>query len=147
MRSGTENTVGISVFAAAAADGYEKLNENNAHIAFLSSQIRNFVINLPGVKLLEPPSSLPSIISMSVPGIKSEVMLHLLSDEGICVSSGSACSSKKGKSSVLHAYGLTDAEADSTIRISLSPMNTEEETIYFCDILANMIKTKWKTIL
>ena len=55
-------------------------------------------------------------------------MLHFLSSKDICVSSGSACSSNTGHtSSALTAYGRSAAEADSSIRISLSHRNTKEE--------------------
>ena len=59
-------------------------------------------------------------------------MLHYLSSEGIYVSSGSACSSNTGHiSGTLISFGLTEREADSTLRVSLCPENTLEEADIF----------------
>ena len=71
------------------------------------------------------------ILSVSVPGVRSEVLLHALEDEGIYVSAGSACSSHQMKKThgtpTLRAMGLDEAMLDSTVRFSLSRENTEEE--------------------
>lgn len=67
------------------------------------------------------------ILSIAFKGIKSEVMLHFLSERGFYVSSGSACSKGK-KSTVLKNLGLTDDITDSTLRISFSRYNTTDET-------------------
>ena len=128
LRSGTENTIGIAAFGAAAEDGFRHLDEHLAHM----SELRNyaidrlreagFVLNLPAGECA------PHIVNLQLPAIKSETMLHFLSNLGICVSSGSACSSHaKHTSPSLAAFGLTTAQADSSLRVSLSPYNTREE--------------------
>ncbi|MCI8387911.1 MAG: cysteine desulfurase [Clostridiales bacterium] len=136
MRSGTENVIGIAGFGAAAAAGYKKLSENLEHmsaireklIAALSDETR-----FPGVTLNLPTGeSCTHILSVRLPAIRSEVMLHSLSRAGIFVSSGSACSSNTGHGSyVLKAFGLDDHAADSTIRVSLGEQNTLEEADRF----------------
>jgi cysteine desulfurase len=69
-------------------------------------------------------------------------MLNFLSGNGICVSSGSACSSHShGPSSTLLAFGLTVPQADSTIRISLSAENTEEDVQALCAALRRGVTT------
>jgi cysteine desulfurase len=63
---------------------------------------------------------------VSLPGFRSETLLHYLSDRGISVSSGSACG--RGKPShVLKAMGLSPAPRDGALRISFSSFNTEED--------------------
>ena len=63
-------------------------------------------------------------------------MLHFLSAEGIFVSSGSACSSNTAhKSSALIAYGRSESDADSSIRISFSPLNTADDVDALCEAL------------
>ena len=58
-------------------------------------------------------------------------MLHALEEKGICVSSGSACSSNKpGLSGTLQSIGLSAKEADCTVRFSFSKYNTAEEVDY-----------------
>ena len=84
-----------------------------------------------------PKNHAPHILNVTLPGIKSETMLHYLSSEGIFVSSGSACSSNGGHlSSALTSYGRSDAEADSSIRISFSKDNTEEDVDALTEALA-----------
>ena len=71
-----------------------------------------------------------------MPHIKSETMLNFLSGKGICVSAGSACSShSQGVSRALTAFGIDSAEADCSIRISISHMNTADELDLFADAL------------
>lgn len=78
------------------------------------------------VKINSPEDGLPYILNISVPGIRSETMLHFLEERRIYVSSGSACA--KGKPSyVLREMGLPDDLADSAVRISFSRYNTEEQ--------------------
>ena len=73
------------------------------------------------------------VLSLTLPGIKSETMLNFLSSKGFCVSAGSACSShSKHISSALVGFGLSEFDADSTIRVSFSEYNTEEEIEGFC---------------
>ena len=87
--------------------------------------------------MTDPERHAPHIVNLTIPKIKSETMLHYLSSEGIFVSSGSACSSNSQHlSSALVAYGRSEAEADSSIRISLSPRNTKEELDAFCAALS-----------
>ena len=91
---------------------------------------------MPFVKLHLPSGdAAPHILNIAVPGIKSEVMLRALSAEGVYVSSGSACSSHKNTvSEVLLAFGIAQKEADSSVRISLCPENTEAEADTFLEI-------------
>jgi len=153
LRSGTENLPGILAFAAAASDGFDKLAEYTENIRAVRRRLIEGLSSYDFVRFNVPESekddeekyasgsgtSSPAIISIQVMGEKSEVLLHKLSDRGICVSSGSACSSKKGKSGVLKAFGLSDAEADRTIRISLSHMNTVDEAEIFCRTLRDAV--------
>ena len=57
----------------------------------------------------------PHVLSVTLPGIKSQTMLNFLSERGLYVSSGSACSSHKGKSPVLQNFGLNQKESDCTV--------------------------------
>ena len=84
----------------------------------------------------------PHIISMSLPGYKSEVLMNYLDREGICVSKSSAC--KKGKRShVLEAMGLPNRVTDGAIRISFSKFSTIEE----CDYFINHLKAASEKVL
>lgn len=139
LRSGTENTIGIAGFGAAAKIGEKTLAEELSKF----SRLRKLAENIISEKLPEIRINTPScrhadhIISLTIPGIRSETMLHFLSSRGIYVSSGSACSSNTGhKSHVLLSYGMSENEADSTIRVSLGKCNSESDIEKLCDALS-----------
>lgn len=143
LRSGTENVPGIAAFAEAARLAHAELDASIEHV----SSLREYLIEkisqderLSGISITNPASHAPHILNITLPSIKSETMLHYLSSLGIYVSSGSACSSNSTHtSSALTAYGRTEREADSSIRISLSKRNTREELDALIEGLASGI--------
>lgn len=140
LRSGTENVPAIAAFATASsialAHRTERIDCVRGMTESLIRRLREDA-RLGGVSVTEPPVRAPHIVNITLPGIKSETMLHFLSSKGICVSSGSACSSHGTHGSpALIAYGHTQAQADCSLRISLSHRNTEEEITCFLEALA-----------
>ncbi len=140
MRSGTENVPGIAAFAAAC----DYCKENFTEFEEKTRTLREYLIRrieedplFSEVKPILPPVAAPHILSLVMPKIRSEVMLHHLSGDGISVSSGSACSSHGHTGpSALEAFGLPESEVDSAIRVSLSHRTTEEELECFLASLA-----------
>ncbi len=134
FRSGTENMPGIAGFGEACRQiSLAGFRQEDA--AVLRQRLLSF---LPDRVRVNTPSGtyLPQIVSVTLPGIKSEVMLRYLSARGICVSSGSACSShRRTASSVLLAFGLTERDADCTVRVSFSVDQTEDELKTFAEEL------------
>ena len=140
LRSGTENTISIAGFGAAAKEGLASLRENYATM----NALRQYLIDrLPEtVRPNIPPEAACHILNVTLPGIKSETMLHFLSSHGCFVSSGSACSSHgKHGSYVLGAFGLDGKEADTSIRISLNPTLHTEDLDYFLTVLRQGLDT------
>lgn len=145
LRSGTENVPAIAAFATAVSESVATLSERCRHIEAL----RRLLIQKLGEDELKeisptlPENHAPHILNITLPGIKSETMLHFLSSRGIFVSSGSACSSHgaHSPSSALVAYGRSSAEADSSIRVSFSHENTEEDVAALADALKLGLKT------
>ncbi len=139
MRSGTENTIGICGFGAAAARGAATRAADCAHMAALRDTLeaRLAALGGRGVTLNRPAGArAPHIVSLTLPDIKSQTMLNFLSGKGICVSSGSACSSHAQKiSASLAAFGLSAHAADCTLRVSLSAQNTEADITALCEAL------------
>ena len=129
LRSGTENVPGIAALGEAVRVGAPKVRERYMKL----KEIRSYLIEkiereLPEISVTTPKSAAPHILNITLPKIKSETMLHYLSSLGIFVSSGSACSSNGGHfASALTAFGRSDSEADSSIRISLSHRNEKED--------------------
>ena len=129
LRSGTENTLGINALNAAAF-----------YFDFEGQEIRDIVRYLRGclVNGLKQKMTVPyyingvggsdNIVSLTIPKVEGNSLMLMLNEAGVCVSTGSACSSNKLESSyVLKAIGLEDKDAICTIRISLSHLNTEDE--------------------
>jgi cysteine desulfurase len=93
----------------------------------------------PAVRFHLPLGGVPYIIHLSVPGYKSETLLHFLAQKEVYVSSGSACS-KGAKSPVLTAMGLPVEEIDSALRVSLCRDNTIEDMDRFADGLLEAVE-------
>lgn len=134
IHPGTEPLPNIAAFAAACAVRMTKIKENYMQVAALADYFHvQANQKLPYLRW-NVRSDIPYIQSISIPGCKSEVMLRILSEEGVYVSAGSACS--KGKASgVLTAIALPVAQRDSTLRISFCPETTKEDI----DALLNAI--------
>lgn len=140
IRPGTEAMPAIAGFAAAARALPDPKKELE-HITMLRDYMVSRLTELDGVVINSPPDALPYVTNISVIGIKSEPMLNFLSDRGICVSSGSACSKGK-KSHVLVQMGLDKKRLDSPLRISFSRFTTVQEI----DALVSGIADGKKTI-
>ena len=143
LRSGTENMPGIAGFGAAAAESLAMLDENAAYMRRVRSRLKEGLMSLPDVTLNGPADDLqaaPHLLSATFKGVRSEVLLHALEENGIYVSSGSACSShKREMSPVLKAIGLEKQAAESTLRFSLCRYNTEEEMDYVLQVLSELL--------
>ncbi len=130
MRSGTENVPGIAGMALAAKILYEHYDEDQQKLRSMKDAFIQRVSAIEGVHVngRTGEDSAAHIISLSVEGVRAEVLLHALEDKGIYVSSGSACASNRPHiSETLQAIGTSQAYLDSTIRLSTSVMNTMED--------------------
>ena len=144
MRSGTENVPGVAALGEAAAEIYENFDEKIDHLYALKSRFIDGVSGIEGVTVNGKTGrdSAPQIVSVSIDGVRSEVMLHTLEDQGIYVSAGSACSSNKPSvSHTLTSIGLKGNLLDSTIRFSFSVHTTEDEIDYAISVMSDVIPT------
>ncbi len=136
LRSGTDNVPGIAGMAKAAQMMYENLDEDIARLYRLKKLFIEEVKKIDGTWVnglvdggIE--GTAPHIVSVSIEGVRSEVLLHALEDKGIFVSAGSACSAHKPQpSATLKAMGLNKELLGSTLRFSFSVFTTEEEILY-----------------
>jgi len=144
LRSGTENLVAIGAFARAAQAEYAAFEENRRREQALRDLLDTRMAPLyqKGVTPHIPAAYLPGVLTISLPRIRSEIMLNYLSGKGIYVSAGSACSAHaKKESRALRAFGLSSEEMDGAIRISLSHTNTEEDILALTEALDNGISS------
>ncbi len=128
-RAGTENLPGIIGLAAALKDAQENMQQNTAYITDLRDALRNGLDKIDGAGFNgSREHCLPGTVNYSFQGINGETLLSLLSNEGICCSSGSACSAGSLEPShVLLALGLSHETAQSALRFSLCEYNTMDE--------------------
>lgn len=128
-RAGTENLPGIIGLAVALKDAQENMQQNTAYITGLRDALRNGLDKIDGAGFNgSREHCLPGTVNYSFQGVNGETLLSLLSNEGICCSSGSACSAVSLEPShVLLALGLSKETAQSALRFSLCEYNTMDE--------------------
>ena len=135
MRSGTENTAGIAGFGKAIDMAFDDFDGRIAAMTKAKNRLYEAIkTDIKDVIINSPEDAAPSVLNVSFLGTRGEVLLHTLEQDGIFVSTGSACSSnKKGQSHVLGAMGLKHKEIEGAIRFSFSEFNTVEEMDYVAD--------------
>lgn len=142
MRSGTDNVPGIAGLGVAAEEIYRDLDANVEKMYSLKEHIAKGLEKIPDIRIngMALREGAPQILSISVMGVRSEVLLHSLEERGIFVSAGSACSSHKRKpSSTLTAMGMAKDQIESTVRLSFSEENTAEEADYFLQVMGELV--------
>ena len=145
LRSGTENTFGILALGTAVSTWDP---EANGRMRKLKNELRSKIAEgIPGAAVNGPEESpetcAPHILNIAMPPVRSQTMLFALEGDGIYVSAGSACASRKQKvSPVLRAMGVSTELADCSLRFSLCPETTEEEI----DYAAERAAFHWETL-
>lgn len=141
LRSGTENLAAVAGFAKACEIKFAAMEADCKNMAALKSQLVDTLKgSIDNVVINSPENSVCSVVNISFPGVKSEVLLHVLESNGIYVSTGSACNSKKNKYSyVLREMKLKNDVIDSAVRFSFSAFNTPQEISYVCSVLEREI--------
>ncbi len=138
FRSGTENVSGVVGFAKAVQIANKKDVEK---MKKLRDKLIKEILKIPNTNLNGPKKRLCNNINISFSNIEGEAVGGYLEHEGICTSTGSACSSHSLETShVLKAIGLSDLQANSSIRISLSKYTTEEEIDYAIKAINKVVK-------
>ncbi|MBQ2936217.1 MAG: cysteine desulfurase [Lachnospiraceae bacterium] len=142
LRSGTDNVPGIAGMAKAIELVYAGLDDEVERLYQIKEAFVNGVRKIEGVTVNGhcDRNGAPHIVSVSVEGVRSEVLLHALEDKGIYVSAGSACSAHKPQpSATLQAIGLGKELLGSTIRFSFSMFTTMEEVDYTLKVMYDII--------
>jgi len=142
-RAGTENTAYIVGLATALRLAYEELESRNAHMQRLRDRlIEEITAEIPDVQLTgHPTNRLPNNASFVIKYIEGESMLLKLDLEGICASSGSACTSASLEPShVLTAMGIPHEIAHGSLRLTLGKDNTDEDIDYVMSVLPGIVQ-------
>ncbi len=134
IRGGTTNVLGVLAMAAALEDTVIHMDENNAKIAYLMDKLKGYLLPVQGVTPnvdYDKTPHIDSILNLRIDDVHGADVVAMCDEYNIAISAGSACNEGDATPShVLRAIGLTDEEALSSIRISLSHNNTEEEIDY-----------------
>lgn len=142
-RAGTENVAGIVGLGRAIELANKNIMNYNKKLMFLRSycieQIKN---KIPEIRINgDMKNRLPGNVNISFKGIDGQDLLLKLDEQGICASSGSACSSgNKSASHVLTAIGLSEDLSKSTLRITFGNENTKEDVDYLVKCLEECVK-------
>ena len=142
MRSGTENVPGVAGLAKAAELVYANMECDVNKMYCLRDYFISQLDKMEGIKVngAQGRKAAPHVVSVSVEGVRAEVLLHALEEKGIYVSAGSACSSHKPiPSATLQAIGLPKELLGSTVRFSFSVFTTKEEIDYAVNALREII--------
>ena len=133
MRAGTEAMPQIAAFGKAAEIAFSGMKDNCEKMASLRRLAMDTICaDIPEALIIG--GGAPHILSVSLPGWRSEVLMNFLEAEGIYVSRSSACK-KGGRSHVLEAMRLPAQVIDGTVRISFSRYNTEDDVLALCSAL------------
>ena len=143
LRSGTENVPGVIGFATAATEAKEHVGGNRKKYEKLAEILRAELKKSPIEPLFlhNKKHSLSSFVPVSFPGIDAERLIYKLEEKAVYVSTGAACAANKGtRSHVLEAIGLSDEEIAGSLRISLGPLNTENNVEEAGKLIVEAIK-------
>lgn len=144
FRSGTENVPSVSGFGLACEMAVNNLDSRVAHMREVRDYLKKGIMDsISDIRINSPEDGVCSVLNVSFIGTRGEVILHRLEDDGIYVSTGSACSSnhKTSKGShVLNAMGLKPKEIEGALRFSFSEFNTLEEMDFVLDRLKTSVE-------
>ena len=140
-RAGTENVAGIVALAAALKESCEHMEENTAKILPMRDKLFAELSKIPHSKIngsLE--HHVPGTVNMCFEGIEGESLLLLLDREGICASSGSACTSGSlDPSHVLLSIGLPHEVAHGSLRLSIGEYNSMDEIDHIIEVVPKVV--------
>ena len=141
-RAGTENVPGIVGLGVAITDMCENIEENHAKVKALRDRLFEGASKISHSRINgDRENRLPGNFSMCFEGVEGESLLLMLDMQGVCASSGSACTSGSlDPSHVLLAIGLKHEVAHGSLRLSLSENNTEEDVDYILEVLPPIIE-------
>lgn len=140
LRNGTENIPGIVGLTKAMKLCYTDFENNINHYKKIKEELLREISSLKNVFINSPEVSTPQTINISFVGIPGEALLMALSEKGVYIGTGSACTQKKrGRSHVLTAMGLSGERMNSSIRFSFSRYTTSEEIRKVGEVLRNSV--------
>lgn len=143
IRSGTENTFGISVFGYAMKK-FADVEKNYERVKTLNKLFKERMCS--SVRFISDEKCSPYILSFSTEGIKGEIIQRLADDRSLIIGTGSACSAKIGVSRIITACGYDKKISEGVLRVSFIYDTTEDDVNRACDILISVIEKMRETL-
>ena len=144
LRSGTENVAGVIGFAEAARLAHKQRKSESVRLMELRDTMQQKLVDTFGEKILlsgNQKKRLPGSLHISLPGIDGERLVFSLETEGVFLATGSACAANQGtRSHVLTAIGMSNAEADGSLRITLGKLSSEKSVAEATEIIIRHVK-------
>mgnify|MGYP004498716431 FL=1 len=138
-RSGTPTVALIASLAKALRLAYENIDRDYNHVLELNKYLKEKLQSYSEVRINSNDYSIPHILNFSVLGVKPETMLHALEEDGVYISTQSACSTGASSKAVL-ALTNDEKRANSSIRVSISKITTKEEIDKFIEVFDKCYK-------
>jgi cysteine desulfurase len=140
-RAGTENVPGIAAMATALTEANSHMAQNAAHLTAMRDRLIAGIGQIPHSALNgDAVKRLPGNVNVSIEYIEGESLILMLDLNGICVSSGSACTTGSlDPSHVLLALGLSHEVAHGSLRITIDDETTEEDIDYILEVLPKVV--------
>lgn len=153
-RAGTENVPGIAGLAEAVKTACADISEKTARVSAMRDRLIEGILKIPQTRLNgHPADRLSGNVNISIRGIEGESLLLMLDLNGICASSGSACTSGSlDPSHVLLAIGLPHEIAHGSLRLSIGEDTTDEDIDYILEVVPKVVdrlramSPLWETI-
>lgn len=139
-RPGTENVPGIVGLTCALELAYQGFDEKITHYKNIREALLSGLKGIQDMYINSPGSSTPQTVNVSFIGVPGEALQSALSEQGVCVGTGSACKNKnKLVTRTLTAFGFSEERANSSIRFSFSGYTTHDEIKKTAEILKDLI--------
>lgn len=148
VRSATENVAGICALALACELAGERMRAAAPRLAKERAEAEEYLQkNIDDLVILSRRGAcLDGFLTLAVKGVRGEVLVHMLDDEGIFVGTGSACSSHSADKRIAAALGVPDEYADGMLRLTCGDMNAEGDLLAACRALAAAVRKERKYI-
>jgi cysteine desulfurase len=149
LRSGTENVAGTIGFAVAAERAFARRKGEAERLSRLRDELQRLLTNEFQDLMVtgHPKRRLPGSLHISIPGIDGERLVFLLEAKGVLVATGSACAANKGtRSHVLSAIGMTDEQADGSLRLTLGKLNDDASVKHAAEYIIEAIHSEQKRL-
>lgn len=143
LRSGTTNVPGVLGMETAMRLYRDNMTEWHGNLRAVKKRLYQNLMQISDVVLNGPPTleGAPHVLNLSFMGVRGEVLLHALEQQGVCVSTGSACAARKaGKNRILNAVGIVGARQEGALRFSFCPFNTTSEADTASEIIAAQVQ-------